>query len=188
MDVRDNPGGVLTSAVQVASLFMEDTKVVQVKGRQRETSTLTTRGSAVLKPLPLMILQNRYSASAAEVLTSSLQTQKRATIVGEVSYGKGSVQSVIPLNNEQAIKLTVAHYLTATGKQIEKIGVQPDVRLSGNEQGWEQQALTLLRKQISSSGIRLVQGDAKSVNSKNVDSKSIDHKNNEAKSSIIIDK
>ena len=188
LDVRDNPGGVLTSAVQVASLFMEDTKVVQVKGRQRETSTLTTRGSAVLKPLPLMILQNRYSASAAEVLASSLQTQKRATIVGEVSYGKGSVQSVIPLNNEQAIKLTVAHYLTATGKQIEKIGVQPDVRLSGNEQGWEQQALALLRKQISSSGIRLVQGDAKSINSKNIDSKSIDHKNNEAKSSVIIDK
>ena len=108
--------------------------------------------------------------------------------MGEVSYGKGSVQSVIPLNNEQAIKLTVAHYLTATGKQIEKIGVQPDVRLSGNEQGWEQQALALLRKQISSSGIRLVQGDAKSINSKNIDSKSIEHKNNEAKSSVIIDK
>lgn len=193
LDVRDNPGGVLTSAVQVASLFMEDTKVVQVKGRQRETSTLTTRGNAVLKPLPLMILQNRYSASAAEVLASSLQTQKRATIVGEVSYGKGSVQSVIPLNNEQAIKLTVAHYLTAAGKPIEKIGVQPDVRLSGNEQGWEQQALALLRKQIKSSGIRLVQGAAKSVDTKNMDSKFIDSnsevkRNSEVKSNAIIDK
>lgn len=183
LDIRDNPGGVLTSAVQVASLFMEDTKVVQVKSRQRETSILTTRGSAVLKPLPVMVLQNRYSASAAEVLASSLQTQKRATIVGEVSYGKGSVQSVIPLNNEQAVKLTVAHYLTATGNQIEKIGVQPDVRLSGNERNWEHQAVALLRKQISSSGIRFVQGDTKSMDSKNNDSKS-----NEVKSSVIVNK
>ncbi|WP_352338949.1 S41 family peptidase [Psychrobacter sp. 16-MNA-CIBAN-0192] len=169
LDLRDNPGGVLTSAVQVASLFMEDTKVVQVRNRQPEIRTLTTRGNAVLKPLPVMILQNRYSASAAEVLASSLQTQKRATIVGEVSYGKGSVQSVIPLNNEQAVKLTVAHYLTATGMQIEKIGVQPDVRLSGNEGEWEQQALALLRKQISSSGIRFVQGTTKSSGSKTAD-------------------
>ena len=165
LDLRDNPGGVLTSAVQVASLFMENTDVVQVKSRQDKPSTLSTRGTAVLKPLPVMILQNRYSASAAEVLASSLQTQKRATIIGEVSYGKGSVQSVIPLNNEQAIKLTVAHYLTANGKSIEKIGVQPDVVLSGNERNWEQQALTLLRQQIVSTGIRFVQGDSKSVKS-----------------------
>ena len=188
LDIRDNPGGVLTSAVQVASLFMEDTKVVQVKSRQRETSTLTTRGNAVLKPLPVMILQNRYSASAAEVLASSLQTQKRATIVGEVSYGKGSVQSVIPLNNEQAIKLTVAHYLTATGKQIEKIGVQPDIRLSGDEQVWEQQALSLLRKQINSSGIRFVQGDTRNIDSKNDTSKNSGSTDSEVKSSVIVNK
>ena len=164
LDVRDNPGGVLTSAVQVASLFMDNTKVVQVKSRQNELSTLSTLGTAVLKPLPVVILQNRYSASAAEVLASSLQTQKRATIIGEVSYGKGSVQSVIPLNNEQAVKLTVAYYLTATGKNIEKIGVQPDVPLSGNESSWERQALEVLRKQVNSSGIRFVQKDA--MNSK----------------------
>lgn len=164
LDVRDNPGGVLTSAVQVASLFMDNTKVVQVKSRQSELTTLSTLGTAVLKPLPVVILQNRYSASAAEVLASSLQTQKRATIVGEVSYGKGSVQSVIPLNNEQAVKLTVAYYLTATGKNIEKIGVQPDVTLSGNESSWERQALEILRKQVNSSGIRFVQKDA--MNSK----------------------
>ena len=159
LDVRDNPGGVLASAVQVASLFMENTNVVQVSSRQNKLNTLATRGTAVLKPLPVMILQNRYSASAAEVLTSSLQTQKRAIIVGEVSYGKGSVQSVIPLDNDHAVKLTVAHYLTATGKKIEKIGVQPDVNLSGNERSWEQQALDLLRQQALSSGIRFVQGE-----------------------------
>ncbi|WP_201615726.1 S41 family peptidase [Psychrobacter urativorans] len=160
LDLRDNPGGVLTSAVQVASLFMDDTTVVQIRSRQSELRTLITRGTAVLKPLPVVILQNRYSASAAEVLASSLQTQQRATIVGEVSYGKGSVQSVIPLNEEQAVKLTVAHYLTATGKKIDKIGVQPDVILSGTEREWEQQALDLLRKQVHTSGLRFVQKDS----------------------------
>lgn len=109
LDMRDNPGGVLTSAVSVASLFMADTDVVQVRGRQDDSRVLSTQGAAILKPLPVVVLQNRYSASAAEVLASSLQAQKRATIVGEVSYGKGSVQSVIPLNDEQAVKLTVAN-------------------------------------------------------------------------------
>lgn len=159
LDLRDNPGGVLISAVKVASLFMSDTDVVQVKSRQSKLRTLSTQEAALLKPLPVVILQNRYSASAAEVLASSLQTQQRATIVGEVSYGKGSVQSVIPLNNEQAVKLTVAHYLTATGKKIDKIGVQPDVSLSGNERTWEQQALDVLRQQVRSSGLRFVKKD-----------------------------
>ena len=161
LDVRDNPGGVLTSAVQVASLFMNDTDVVQVTSRHSEPKVLSTQGTAVLKPLPVVVLQNRYSASAAEVLASSLQAQKRATIVGEVSYGKGSVQSVLPLNDDQAVKLTVAHYLTAKGAPIDKIGVQPDVSLKGGERTWEAQALDILREQTRSSvGIRFVKKDS----------------------------
>ena len=156
LDMRDNPGGVLASAVSVASLFMSDTDVVQVKGRQSDSRTLSTQGIALLESLPMVVLQNRYSASAAEVLASSLQAQKRATILGEVSYGKGSVQSVIPLNDEQAVKLTVANYMTASGKKIEGIGVEPDVALSGSESTWEQQALDLLRKKALVSGIRFV--------------------------------
>ena len=156
LDVRDNPGGVMTSAVKVASLFMSNTDVVKIKGREGESKTLSTEGSAPLEPLPVVILQNRYSASAAEVLASSLQAQNRATIVGEVSYGKGSVQSVIPLNDEQAIKLTVAHYLTAAGKKIDGIGVNPDTALIGNQSSWEQQALKILRQKINSPGIRFV--------------------------------
>ncbi|MES1965205.1 S41 family peptidase [Psychrobacter sp. AH5] len=156
IDVRDNPGGVLTSALDVASLFMSDTEVVQVKGRQGDARILVTRGNAILEPLPVVILQNRYSASAAEVLASSMQAKKRATIVGETSYGKGSVQSVIALDDEQAVKLTVAHYLTAKGEKIDKLGVQPDIRLTGSERFWEQQAIDTLRQQIKTSGIRLV--------------------------------
>ena len=156
LDMRDNPGGVLTSAVSVASLFMSDTDVVQVQARQDQSSVLPTQGNALLKPLPMVVLQNRYSASAAEVLASSLQAQKRETIVGEVSYGKGSVQSVIPLNDEQAVKLTVANYMTASGRQIDGIGVEPDVSLSGNESTWEEQALSLLKARALDSGIRFV--------------------------------
>lgn len=156
LDMRDNPGGVLASAVSVASLFMTDTDVVQVKGRQSDSRTLSTQGAALLEALPVVVLQNRYSASAAEVLASSLQAQKRATILGEVSYGKGSVQSVIPLNDEQAVKLTVANYMTALGKKIDGVGVTPDVTLLGNQSTWEQQALDLLRQQALPSGIRFV--------------------------------
>lgn len=156
LDLRDNPGGVLASAVKVASLFMTDTDVVQVKGRHSKPRILTTKDPALLKALPVVVLQNRYSASAAEVLASSLQAQKRATIAGEVSYGKGSVQSVIPLDDEQAVKLTVAHYLTASGEKIEEIGVQPDIILSGDERTWEQQALDTLRQQALPSGLRFI--------------------------------
>jgi len=179
LDLRDNPGGVLASAVQIASLFMENTEVVQVKSRHDDTKMLSTKGRAVLKPLPVVVLQNRYSASAAEVLASSLQSQKRATIVGEVSYGKGSVQSVIPIDDDHAVKLTVAHYLTANGARIEKVGVQPDVILSGSERTWEQQALDILRKQAQPNGIRFVQGDQvknstmKSDNTKNTKTDSV---------------
>ena len=164
LDMRDNPGGVLTSAINVASLFMEDTDVVQVQARQEGSRVLSTKGDAILKRLPMVVLQNRYSASAAEVLASSLQAQKRATIVGEVSYGKGSVQSVVPLNDEQAVKLTVANYMTAAGGKIDGIGVKPDVTLSGSESTWEQQALNLLKERMLDTGIRFVRKPASDVN------------------------
>ncbi len=127
LDVRNNPGGVLESAGAVASLFMRNQTLVQVAGRQGVERELKTEGSPLLIDLPVMVLQNRYSASASEVLASSLQAQKRALIVGETSYGKGSVQSVIPLGDGQAVKMTTAHYLTADGKRIDGVGVVPDV-------------------------------------------------------------
>lgn len=178
LDMRDNPGGVLTSAVSVASLFMADTDVVQVKGRKDDSRVLSTQGAAILKALPVVVLQNRYSASAAEVLASSLQAQKRATIVGEVSYGKGSVQSVIPVNDEQAVKLTVANYVTAAGNKIDGIGVEPDVALLGNESTWEQQALDLLRAKALASGIRFVRNSAVEDNTleDRTDEKQVDEK------------
>lgn len=160
IDVRDNPGGVLESAIDIAGLFMADKTAVQVKGRQGIERTIKTANNAILENIPVMILQNRYSASAAEVLASSLQTQKRAMVVGETSYGKGSVQSVIPVNDEQAIKLTVAYYLTADSRQIDDIGITPDISLTGEEDLWEQQAVTLLLAQDLPPGVNFVLKDA----------------------------
>ena len=187
LDMRDNPGGVLASAVSVASLFMTDTDVVQVKGRQSDSRTLSTQGAALLDAMPVVVLQNRYSASAAEVLASSLQAQKRATILGEVSYGKGSVQSVIPLNDEQAVKLTVAHYMTATGKKIDGVGVEPDVALKGSESTWEQQALDLLRQKSLPSGIRFVRKPQAANNSHQDDTKTKAIKNKVTQNNTVIE-
>lgn len=157
LDVRNNPGGVLESAVSIASLLMSNTTVVQIENRDGIENVLNTEGAAQLERLPVVVLQNRYSASAAEVLASSLQTQKRATVMGETSYGKGSVQSVIPLNDEQAVKLTVAHYLTADGKQIEGVGVVPDRVLQGEQASWRQQAVNFMKTQALAEGVRFVQ-------------------------------
>lgn len=187
LDMRDNPGGVLASAVSVASLFMTNTDVVQVKGRQSDSRTLSTQGAALLDSMPVVVLQNRYSASAAEVLAGSLQAQKRATILGEVSYGKGSVQSVIPLNDEQAVKLTVAHYMTASGKKIDGVGVAPDVTLTGNENTWEQQALDLLRQKALPSGVRFVRKPQAANNPNQDDTKTKAIKNKVFQNNTIIE-
>lgn len=187
LDMRDNPGGVLASAVSVASLFMTNTDVVQVKGRQSDSRTLSTQGAALLDSMPVVVLQNRYSASAAEVLAGSLQAQKRVTILGEVSYGKGSVQSVIPLNDEQAVKLTVAHYMTASGKKIDGVGVAPDVTLTGNESTWEQQALDLLRQKALPSGVRFVRKPQAANNPNQDDTKTKAIKNKVSQNNTIIE-
>ncbi len=148
IDLRNNPGGVLEAAVDVASLFMRKQVVTQVQNRQGIERVMETQGSPLFESLPLIILQNRYSASASEVLASSLQTQNRALVVGETSYGKGSVQSVIPLDHNQGIKLTTAHYLTAKGVKIDGVGVIADVSFEENptNEDWLQLAINLMER------------------------------------------
>lgn len=159
IDVRNNPGGVLDSAVDVASLFMRNEIVTQVEGRHGIERVMHTSGSPLLDEIPLLILQNRYSASAAEVLASGLQTQGRALILGEASYGKGSVQSIIPIGDNQAVKLTTAHYITATGEKIDKIGVKPDVTFpqvdhqDGLIDEWLERALAIMQEGKLTTGV-----------------------------------
>ena len=145
LDLRNNPGGVLSAANDIASLFMNDKVVVQIKNRQGIQEVMRTHGKAQFADLPLVVLQNRYSASAAEVLASALQNNQRAKVYGETSYGKGSIQSIVPLNDSEAVKLTVAHYYSSKGEKIDGVGVKPDVALTGAETGWQDQVLADLQ-------------------------------------------
>lgn len=162
LDVRNNPGGVLESARDVVSLFVRGQKVAQVVGRHGLEKVIETQGSPIFINVPVMVLQNRYSASASEILSSSLKSQK-ALVVGETSYGKGSVQSVMEIGNDQAVKLTTAHYLTASGGQIDGVGVVPDVTFSVQEgtvpteviqDTWLRQALILMEQKKLPEGIK----------------------------------
>lgn len=141
LDVRNNPGGVLSSANDVASLFMNDKMLVQIKNRNGLQETMKTYHNARLSNVPLAIIQNRYSASAAEVLASALQENQRAKIYGETSYGKGSIQSIVPVNDDEAVKLTVAYYYSGKGQVIDGVGVKADVPLPNGERSWENQVL-----------------------------------------------
>ena len=145
LDLRNNPGGVLSAANDIASLFMNDKVVVKIKNRQGIQEVMRTHGKAQFADLPLVVLQNRYSASAAEVLASALQNNQRAKVYGETSYGKGSIQSIIPINDNEAVKLTVAHYYSSKGEKIDGVGVKPDVTLTGAETSWQDQVLADLQ-------------------------------------------
>jgi carboxyl-terminal processing protease len=128
LDLRNNPGGVLQASVAVADTFLEDGLIVYTEGRL-PTSRLKYRASGkdVLDGAPIVVLINEGSASAAEIVAGALQDHKRAKLVGTKSYGKGSVQSVMPLSGNRAIKLTTAYYYTPEGRSIQKIGIEPDI-------------------------------------------------------------
>ena len=128
LDLRNNPGGVLQASVAVADTFLEEGLIVYTKGRL-PTSHLKYRASGqdVLAGAPIVVLINGGSASAAEIVAGALQDHHRAKLVGTKSYGKGSVQSVMPLSGERAIKLTTAYYYTPNGRSIHKVGIEPDI-------------------------------------------------------------
>ncbi len=155
LDVRNNPGGVLSAAIEVASLFLNEQPVVQIVSREQEVQTLSTNGDAILPTMPVMILQNRYSASAAEVLAAALKLQNRATIAGETSYGKGSVQSIIPLDDTQAIKLTTAYYQMIDGSKIDEVGITPDLVLDYQDGNWFVTVMQYMQAKKLTTGIHL---------------------------------
>ncbi len=130
LDLRNNPGGVLQSAVEVADSFLDDGLIVYTKGRlsnaeMRFNATRNNPGGSV----PLVVLINGGSASASEIVAGALQDHGRAVIMGTDSFGKGSVQTVLPLNNDRALKLTTALYYTPNGRSIQAQGIVPDIRV-----------------------------------------------------------
>ncbi len=137
LDLRYNPGGLLSAAVDISKLFMNDNKmIVYTKGRKPENyQEFRANGKAPHELLPLVILMNRYSASASEIVAGAMQDNKRAVVVGERSFGKASVQSMIPLSDKSALRLTIAKYYTPSGKSIqhdaksETGGILPDIEI-----------------------------------------------------------
>lgn len=130
LDFRNNPGGLLEEAINVSSLFLEKVPVVSTMGRNKAKKEVEyARGSAPFKGLKLVALVNEASASASEIVAGALQDHKRALVVGKPTFGKGSVQTVIDLENKSALKLTVARYYTPSGTSIQGKGITPDIEV-----------------------------------------------------------
>ncbi|HCS64027.1 MAG TPA: peptidase S41 [Cellvibrio sp.] len=128
LDLRNNPGGVLQASVEVADAFLDGGQVVYTQGRLDNSNIgYNAEAGDITNNLPLVVLINDGSASASEIVAGALQDHKRAVIMGTRSFGKGSVQSVIPISNDRAIKLTTALYYTPNGRSIQAQGIQPDV-------------------------------------------------------------
>jgi len=128
IDLRNNPGGLLTQAINITDFFLEDGEIVSTKGRNvSETRKFFARRGDEIKGKPIIILINNGSASASEIFAGALKDHKRAIVLGENSFGKGSVQSIIPLQNGGGIRLTISKYYLPSGKSISEVGVTPDI-------------------------------------------------------------
>ena len=130
LDLRNNPGGLLSQAIKISDIFLENGEIVSTKGRKsRENRKFFAKKGDRIKGKPMIVLINNGSASASEIVAGALQDQKRAILLGENTYGKGSVQSIIPLKNKGAIRITISKYYLPSGHSISEVGVSPDIRV-----------------------------------------------------------
>ena len=143
LDLRNNPGGLLSQAVRISDFFLDDGEIVSTRGRKsRENRKFFAKKGDRIKGKPLIVLINNGSASAAEIVAGALQDQKRAVLLGEATYGKGSVQSIIPLRNKGAIRLTISKYYLPSGKSISEVGVTPDIRVEAEDEEFSINTIT----------------------------------------------
>ena len=130
LDLRNNPGGLLSQAIKISDFFLENGEIVSTKSRKiSENRRWFAKKGDLTKGKTLIVLINEGSASASEIVAGALKDHKRAILVGENSYGKGSVQSIIPLKNKGAIRLTISKYYLPSGKSISEVGVTPDIEV-----------------------------------------------------------
>ena len=142
LDLRNNPGGILSSAVEISDMFLDGGDIVSIKGRiESSRKTYSAQPGDILDAKPMVILVNGGSASASEIVAGALQDHKRAVIVGTNTFGKGSVQSIIPINYGRALKLTTSLYFTPDDRVIQKKGIAPDITaelsVNGNYDYWD---------------------------------------------------
>ena len=138
VDLRNNPGGLLTQAINITDLFLNDGEIVSTKGRKiSETRRFFARKGDVINGKPIIVITNNGSASASEIFAGALKDHKRAIILGENTYGKGSVQSIIPLKNGGGMRLTISKYYLPSGKSISEVGVTPDILVEERGDGFK---------------------------------------------------
>ena len=128
LDLRDNPGGLLNQSIKISDLFLEKGNILSIKGRLKQnTQIFKAKPNGTERSYPMVVLINGGSASASEIVAGALQDHKRALILGTVSFGKGSVQTVEPLRDGYGLKLTIARYYTPSGRSIQAKGIEPDI-------------------------------------------------------------
>src|SRR5260370_23092543 len=135
LDLRNNPGGLLTAAVEVSEKFIDDGKlVVYTEGRVRnQNMRFSAHAKKGYSKMPMVILVNQGSASASEIVAGALQDWGRAMVVGTQTFGKGSVQTIIPLSDGSGLRLTTAKYFTPKGRSIHGVGINPDIVVKGKQ-------------------------------------------------------
>jgi len=151
LDLRNNPGGLLVSAVDVSQKFLKrDAKIVSTKGRPGVglQSEYEAKGKVHLLDFPIVVLVNGGSASASEIVAGALQDHRRAILIGEKTFGKGSVQSVQPLEDGSAIRLTTAKYYTPNGRMIHEKGIEPDVVIPMSVEQWQKVQIKRSREEL----------------------------------------
>lgn len=169
MDLRNNPGGLLDQAVGLVDLFVDSGNIVSQKGRQKaDEQTYTASSSKTITHIPMVVLVNGGSASASEIVSGSLQDNKRAVIIGENTFGKGSVQVVLPITADEAIKLTVARYYLPSGRTIQAVGVKPDIEVFPGEVKTNKNEFSIkeadLKKHLESELIKVASNEEKEKN------------------------
>lgn len=149
IDLRNNPGGLLDQAVGVVDLFVDKGVIVSQKGRVKdENQVYKAHSRGTYEDIPIVVLVNGGSASASEIVSGSLQDHRRAVIVGEKTFGKGSVQIIMPINEKEALRLTIARYYLPSGRTIQAIGVTPDIKVAFGKVSVQKNHFTLKESQL----------------------------------------
>src|SRR5262249_42088955 len=155
LDLRNNPGGLLTSAVEVSEQFLPGGKlVVYTKGRESKKDEWIAKGKDQMDDSPMIVLVNEGSASASEIVAGALQDYGRAVIVGTTSFGKGSVQTILPLGDGSGLRLTTAKYYTPKGRSIQSTGITPDIVVKAQQPATVAKAETKPEKEADAKGTK----------------------------------
>jgi len=164
LDLRNNPGGLLDQAVDLVDLFVDSGEIVSQKGRDiADAKTYTASKGNTVTRVPMVVLINGGSASASEIVSGSLQDHKRAILLGQNTFGKGSVQVILPITEEEAIKLTIARYYLPSGRTIQAVGVKPDIEVLPGEVNTKKDAFSIkesdLKKHLEKELIKVEEND-----------------------------